>query len=194
MTTPQRLRSASGQSILEFTIVTPIILLILLGVVEVGYALLDKQVVTRVAREGSNLISRDVSIQDATTAMRSMATRPVNFADGSKMIFSVIKRGATTGTTNYDKLFLYQRYEYGTLSASSKLQTGGGSFSGAPDYEAVNADTDSRLQVTNVASNLVTAKGGMIYVTEIFSRHNLITPFQKFGPLLPETLYSIAYF
>ena len=47
-----------------------------LGVVEVGYALLDQHVVTKLTREGSNLISRDVTLQDAATAMQSMTTRP----------------------------------------------------------------------------------------------------------------------
>jgi hypothetical protein len=33
-----------------------------------------------------------------------------------------------------------------------------------------------------------------MYVTEIFTRHNLITPFNRFGINVPSTLYSIAYF
>ena len=36
--------------------------------------------------------------------------------------------------------------------------------------------------------------GGMLYVTEIYTRHPLITPFDRFGVQLPSTLYSIAYF
>ena len=120
---------------------------------------------------------------------------PVDFTNGSKLIFSVIKRGGTTGTANYDKLILYQRYEYGTLSYSSKLQTkGSGSFAGAPDYEAANSDGNTGLQVTNVPANLVSVKGGMIYITEIYSTHTLITPFDRFGVSVPKLLYSIAYF
>jgi hypothetical protein len=36
--------------------------------------------------------------------------------------------------------------------------------------------------------------GGMLYVTEIYSTHTLITPFNRFGISVPGTLYSIAYF
>jgi hypothetical protein len=191
----QRLLSASGQSILEFTIVMPLILLVVLGVVEVGYALLDQQVVTRLTREGSNLISRSTTIEDATTAMTTMHSRPVNFNDGSsRLIFSVIKRGGTVGTANFDQLFLYQRRVFGSYPGTSKLIHGGGSFNGAPDYEAVNSDNDPNLRVTNVDPNLVMNRGGMIYITEIYTRHNLITPFDRFGVPIPETLYSIAYF
>ena len=36
--------------------------------------------------------------------------------------------------------------------------------------------------------------GGMIYVTEIFTRHTMLTPLDRFGITVPDTLYSIAYF
>ena len=57
----------------------PLVLVIVLGVVEIGYALLDQHVVTKLTREGSNLISRDTTLQDAATAMRDMSSRPVDF-------------------------------------------------------------------------------------------------------------------
>jgi hypothetical protein len=159
----------------------------------VGYALLDQQIVTKVTREGSNLISRDTSLQDAATAMRMMSNRPIDFNDGSKLIFSVIKRGATTGTSNYDRLILYQRYEMGTLSNTSQL-IAGGSFGGPPEYVAANSDSDTSLQVTGVPAGMAPVVGGMVYVTEVFTRHTLITPLNRFGIIVPETLYSIAYF
>jgi len=192
----RKLAGCSGQSIVEFAIMLPLVLLIVLGVVEVAYALLDQQVVTKLTREGSNLISRDTSLQDAATAMASLSTRPVNLANGSRLIFSVLRRGATTGTSNYNQIILYQRYEYGNFTGSSQLSTrGGGSFRGAPDYEAVNADSNTGLQVTTVLPVALAADpGSMIYVTEIYTRHTRITPLDRFGVSVPETLYSIAYF
>ncbi len=106
-----RLKSSRGQSLIEFALIMPFVLVVALGVVEVGYALLDQHVVTKLTREGSNLISRDVSINDAVTAMRSMSTRPVDFNTRSRMIFSVLRKGSTPGTANYDQVILYQRYE-----------------------------------------------------------------------------------
>lgn len=190
-----RLRDSSGQSLLEFTICLPLILALVLGVVEVGYALLDQQVINKLTREGSNLISRGASLEDARIAMTSMSSRPVNFSDGSStVIFSVLLKGATTGTPNYNQIILYQRYQYGSLPASSRLNGGSGSRSGAPDYVATNPDGDTGLRITNVPNTLVTSPGGMIYITEIYSRHPLITPFDRFGGTVPQTLYSIAYF
>jgi Flp pilus assembly protein TadG len=186
-------RGERGQVLLEFTLVVPLILVLMLGVVEVGYALFDQHVVSKLSREGSNLISRDTSLGDAATAMRTLSSRPVNFNDGSsKVIFSVIKKVATVGATNYNKSVLYQRYEYGSYSGSSTLDNSGGAFGPSPEFTAVNSDNDARLQVTNVPSTI--ALGGMLYITEIYTRHPLITPFDRFGVQMPQTLYSIAYF
>ena len=189
-----RYRSERGQGILEFAIVLPLVMVLVLGVVEVGYALLDQHVVTKLTREGSNLISRNTSLQDALAVMRTMSTRPVDFSGDSKIIFSVVKKGATTGTPNFNIDILYQRLEYGNLVASSGLQTRGtGSFGSSPDYQAANSDTDTSLQVTNLPTGLVAA-GGLVYITEIYSTHVLITPFNRFGVSVPNRLYSIAYF
>jgi Flp pilus assembly pilin Flp len=189
------LKDTRGQSVVEFAMILPLLLVVVLGVIEVSYALLDQHVVTKLTREGSNLISRDTSLADAATAMTSMSGRPVDFNTHSRLIFSVVRRGATTGTSNFDKDVLYQRYEYGALAATSKVSTrGAGSYGAGPEYAAANADSDTNLQVTNLPSGIVLSTGGTIYITEIFTTHELITPFDKFGVTVPSTLYSIAYF
>lgn len=192
----QRIAAERGQSLVEFAIVLPLLVVLALGVIEVSWALLDNHVLTKLSREGSNLISRDTSLQDAATAMRSMSSRPLDFNDGSRLIFSVLKKGATTGSGNFDKVILYQRHEFGNLAGvTSSLSTRGtGAFRGAPEYEAINSDNDTNLQITNLPANLVLVRGGMLYVTEIFTKHPAITPLDRFGVRLPETLYSVAYF
>ena len=188
-------RSERGTSIIEFAFVMPVICVLALGVTEMGWALLDAHVVTRLAREGSNLTSRDTSLQDAASAMQGMSTRPVNFNAGSKVIFSVIRNVGTIGAANYNRPVLYQRYEYGSFAASSKLTiSGSGSFGPAPEYQAINSDSNTGLRVTNLPGTVGTTLGGMVYVTEVYSPHSLITPFNNFGFSLPTSLYSIAYF
>jgi hypothetical protein len=183
----------SGQALLEFALVVPLVMVMVLGVIEVSYALLDQHVVTKLTREGSNLISRDTSLSDAATAMASISSSPVNFTDGSsKVIFSVVKNVATVGASNYNKAVLYQRYAYGTMSGASILNNSGGTFGSAPDFSAANSDNDTSLQITNLPTTM--PLGGMLYVTEIYTKHPLITPFDKFGIQVPQTLYSIAYF
>jgi Flp pilus assembly protein TadG len=193
---PRALTGSSGQSLVEFAMLLPFVLVIALGVVEVGWALLDSLVVTSLSREGSNLISRDTSLQDAGTALTSMSSLPVDFANGSSVIFSVVRMGATQGTANNNALVLYQRRQFGTFSgtATSQVNSAGGSFGGAPDYQAMNADNDTSLQVTGLPANLIVVPGGTIYITEIFTTHTWITPLNNFGIMVPQTLYSIAYF
>jgi hypothetical protein len=82
---------------------------------------------------------------------------------------------------------------YGSNSGVSALNIAGAGSFPAPDYSAVNADSNTGLQVTNLPASLV-GTGGMIYVAEIYSTHALITPFNRFGVTLPTNLYSIAYF
>lgn len=190
-----RLRRTHGQGLIEFSLVLPILMVIVLGIVEVGYALLDQHVVSKISREGSNLISRDITLQDAGTAMKSMKTPPVDFDSGSRLIFSVIKKVATTGVVNTDKVILYQRYEFGSLSAASALKTKGpAAFGGPPNYEAPNSDTNANLQITNLPGNIIVASGGMAYITEVYTTHELITPLERFGITLPTKLYSSAFF
>ena len=71
----QRARDDRGQALLEFAVCLPLVLVLALGVIEVSYGLLDQHVVTKLSREGANLISRDTALQDALTAMKTMTTR-----------------------------------------------------------------------------------------------------------------------
>ena len=101
----------NGTSLIEFSLVLPLIIILLLGMMEVSFALLDQHIVTKLTREGSNLISRDTDLPTAANVLKGMSTRPVNFDDGtSKVIFSVIKNVSTTTATNYNQPVLYARY------------------------------------------------------------------------------------
>jgi len=189
------LRNTDGQSLIEFAMALPVIVILSLGVVETSWALLDAHIVTRLAREGSNLISRDTTLGDTASALQSMSTRPVDFNTNSRVILSVIKNVGTIGAPNYNQPVLYQRYEYGTLAGTSHLtMAGSGSFGPGPEFQAANSDTNTGLRITNLPPNVGTTLGGMVYITEVFSTHTLLTPLGNFGISMPQTLYSIAYF
>ena len=187
--------SEKGQTLVEMAFVLPIILMVSLGVVEVSYAVLHQHVISRITREGANLISRDVTLLDASNALKSMTTTPVDFADGSELILSVLKKGSTVGTANYDHVVLYQRYSIGTLGAASTLQTAGGAtFGPAPDFKVANSDTDTNLRITTLPASVDISRGGLLFVAEVFTSHPPLTPLDKFGVTVPPTLRSIAYF
>jgi hypothetical protein len=124
-----------------------------------------------------------------------MSTAPVDFTDGSQLVLSVLKKGSVVGTANYDKVVLYQRYSIGTIGAASTLTTAGnGAFGPAPDFRALNSDTDANLRITNLPGNVIMSTGGLLYVAEVFTQHAPLTPLDKFGVTVPPTLQSIAYF
>jgi hypothetical protein len=188
-------RDARGQSMMEFALVLPLLCLVALGVVEVSFALLDQHVVTRLSREGANLISRDVTLQVASQALRSMTSRPLDLDSNAAVIFTVIRKGATTNTPNYNEDIISQRFQFGALSGvNSSLRAPGGSFAGPPNYQALNSDNDTSLQVTGLPPDIVLPLGGMLYVAEVYTTHQLLTPVGAFGLPVPDRLYSIAYF
>ena len=191
----RRLSSATGQTMVEMAIVLPIVLMVSLGVVEVSYALLHQHVISRITREGANLISRDVSLLDTSNAIKNMTTTPVDFDNGSTLVLSVIKKGSVVGTANYNKIVLYQRYSIGTLGAASTLTTAGpGTFGPAPDFRAANSDTDANLRIINLPAGVDISTGGLLYVAEVFTQHTALTPLDNLGVTIPPTLRSIAFF
>jgi Flp pilus assembly protein TadG len=190
-----RVASEQGQTMVEMAIVLPILMMVSLAVIDVSYAVLHQHVISRITREGANLISRDVSLLDASNALKSMSTTPVDFTDGSQLVLSVLKKGSTVGTANYDQVVLYQRYSIGTLGASSTLVTAGTvTMGGAPDFKAPNSDTDTNLRITSLPASVDITRGGLLYVAEVFTSHEPLTPLDNFGVPIPPTLTSIAYF
>jgi hypothetical protein len=118
----------------------------------------------------------------------------VNLDSNARVIFSVLMNVPTTTASNYNRVILYARTSYGAIPGASHLNTSGGSYGPGPEYTATDPNGDTGLRVTNLPATVVVPTGGMVYVTEIYSRHTLITPFDRFGVTVPSMLYSIAYF
>lgn len=190
-----RLRDQSGQSVAEMAMMLPLIVTLSLGIIELGYALLDQHVVAKMSREGSNLISRDASIQFAFQALQSMRTGNIDFTSSSKVIFTVVKQ--PTSGTNAGVNVVAARYTGGAaVGGGSAITCSGcsGNLGSAPDYMAADPDNTSSLRVTAGVPAGSIGPGGYLYVTEIFTNHPLITPFDRLGIAVPTSLYSIAYF
>jgi TadE-like protein len=85
-----RLRNRRGQSLVEFAVVTPLLLLLIVGLMEFGRAWNISQVVTNAAREGARkaavLDSRGVELTpaEATDSVNSIVARVL--LDGSRIV------------------------------------------------------------------------------------------------------------
>ena len=60
--------------------------------------------------------------------------------------------------------------------------------------QAANSDNDTGLRVMNLPPNLIGAGGLPVHHRDLHAGITLITPFDRFGIQVPDTLYSIAYF
>jgi TadE-like protein len=187
-------RTQSGQALAEFGVVLPLLLLLVLGVIEFGYAIYRSLLIDALAREGSNLISRHTTLTDTETALRSAAPAAVPLDSNGCVILSVIKLG--TGGANINRPIVYQRYRFGSLSATSVLGSQPtGSYGPGPDYVARNADDDSSIRIAGALPNgLTLSPGNSVFVTEVVVNHRAVSPLARFGVSLPTTLYASAYF
>ena len=182
-------RSEAGQALFEFGITLPILSALVLGVIQLGYVLFQTLLVSSIAREGSNLVSRQVSISDAEMAMEAMSGI-VRFDVNSAVIVSVVKLGVSGANKNQP--IIAQRHNLGSFSAHSVLgDPPQDSYDVAPDYNALDADNDGSIVVTGTLPNGLTLTAGeSVYVTEVFTRSTSIVPFMP----IPDTLYASAYF
>ena len=179
----------AGQALFEFGITLPILMALVLGVIEFGYALFQVQIVTSMAREGSNLIARQVTINDAEAALQTMSGL-VRFDANSTLILSVVRLGV--GGANNNVPIIVQRHSVGAFAASSVLgDPPQSAYQGSPDYNAYDPDNDGSIRVSGVLPNGFTlTPGESVYVTEVFTQRTSIVPFMP----LPAMLHASAYF
>ena len=182
-------RHEAGQALFEFGVTLPILMALVLGVIEFGYALFQVQLVTSMAREGSNLIARQVTINDAEAALQTMSGL-VSFDANSTLILSVVRLGV--GGANNNVPIIVQRHSVGAFAASSVLgDPPQSAYQGSPDYNAYDPDNDGSIRVSGVLPNGFTlTPGESVYVTEVFTQRTSIVPFMP----LPATLRASAYF
>ncbi len=182
-------RHEAGQALFEFGVTLPILMALVLGVIEFGYALFQIQLVTSMAREGSNLIARQVTINDAEAALQTMSGL-VRFDANSTLIFSVVRLGV--GGANNNVPIIVQRHSVGAFAANSVLGDPPQSeYEGSPDYTALDPDNDESIRVSGTLPNgLTLTPGESVYVTEVFTQRTSIVPFMP----LPATLRASAYF
>jgi Flp pilus assembly protein TadG len=169
-------RSEAGQTLAELGIVMPLLLLLAIGVLEVGWTLFQSNTIRNYVRESSNLISRARTFQEAEQAIVSASSvgGPVRIGVGevdSRMILSVVTRGAAG--VNANQVIVLQRHQIGDLNAESEIQTSGGTYGGAPDYVATDPENDTGLRVSGALPNgYVLPAGQSLFVTEIFTRRD----------------------
>jgi hypothetical protein len=188
-----RRRRRAGQTLAEVAIVLPILFLMIFGLLELGWAMYQINVMRGYVREASNIISRNGTIQDAELGVIAAAAAggPIEIgrdSDKSTVILSVVTR-ASIGD-NVDLPIIIQRRSIGGLEKQSVLgDPPASAFGPAPDYNALDPSNDARL-VATLPDGYTLRDGQSLFVTEIFTRRERIIDVGE----LPDVLYASAFF
>ena len=78
-------RGQRGQDLVELTILTPLLLLIVLGIIEFGSLLDSQQAMSYLSREGANIASRGAPLGEVLTV--TMADRPGALGDFATVLW-----------------------------------------------------------------------------------------------------------
>ncbi len=173
-------KGESGQALVEFALIGSMMIIMALGVIDLSRAIFDKEVLSDLARTGSNLASRgpcSTLTACLSTAGNAVMTQPsdLNMSNSGMVIITAVQANAA-GTPS-----IIGTYTQGSVSgASSKVAVGG-----APVLPATTPAIPPPNQT--------------LYVTEVFYKFTPITPIGNFiTAIFPTTttltLYDVAYF
>ncbi|MEI6085327.1 MAG: TadE family protein [Verrucomicrobiota bacterium] len=175
-TRDRRWSGRSGQAMIEFALITMMLVVLLFGVIDFSRAIYERQVITSLTREGSNLAARGAgnsaaeSITNAVDAVIASAN-PLKINTKGRVVISAVlnSNGIFRVTAQLSK---------GGINVISKVRTGPGVPSTMP---ATNPVIPRQNQTT--------------YVTEVFYNFVPITPVGKLLKIiLPTQFYDVAYF
>jgi len=184
-------RRSRGQTLAEFGIVISVLIVMILGIFQVGYLIYQAYGTMNLAREAANLILREQSLDEAAAAIRSAQADPSFDAD-TRLILSVVQLGA--GGANQNHPIIVQRHVAGMLSGPSALgDPPSSSYGGGPTYTANDATNDTTIRAKMPLPNgLQVNPGQSVFVAELYVKRRDIVPLARVQ--LPTSLYAVAYF
>jgi Flp pilus assembly protein TadG len=166
----ERANDCAGQALLEFVFVCVMMLALSFGLIDFGRAIYQRQVLTALTRDGSNLASRGTTLTNTVDAVISSAN-PLDITTKGRVIVTAVfnSNGVYTISGQLSK---------GGLGATSKIGVGTGNPANMPD---------TTLPIPPLNQT--------VYVTEVFYSYTPITPIGKLLQMaLPTNLYDVAYF
>lgn len=161
---PSRLKTQRGTALIEFTLMLPIVLILVFGVMDFGHLVEQRMILTNVAREGGSLGSREDPLDANLLAVLSASGTPLSLSgpDG-KIVVTKIKAGTSVASP---KPVVSAQVSTGTLGMTSSISD-----------KLVNYGLTTNLYqhlVFNAANN--SADISQVTVVEVFYKYRPITP------------------
>jgi Flp pilus assembly protein TadG len=173
------MKDTRGIATLEFAFILPILCMMIFAVVDIGWLVESRLVVTNVSREGANLASHDLkSGADLLTYLASSSS-PIDLVGSGKIYVTTITAGTTAQAPDP---VIASQISTGNLSAASGITTG------AQDL-GLNGAIYNHL-VYNPTNKVADILG--VTVVEVYYHYTPMTPLASFIPGLPGTGTIIA--
>ncbi|SPE19120.1 hypothetical protein SBA5_200032 [Candidatus Sulfotelmatomonas gaucii] len=167
----KRLEDERGAALVELALCLSLLLTMTFGLIDFSLIIFDKQEMSGITRQGSDLASRGTSLTDTVTALGTQG-ESLNIGTKGRIIVTAV------ADVNKKPQIVDQAESPTGISVSSAIGTGVGNPASMPP-----------------SANTVLQDGQTIYVTEVFYSYTPITPIQKLLKIsLTSTLYEAAYF
>lgn len=165
------LRNARGQALAEIAIVLPLLLMLFVGTLELGFVLYQGHLVRKIAREAGSLLSRQVTLEATSTAMQGAIDAVPHlggFAGNATLILSVVQEG-NAGTSNDGKPIIVRRVTVGSIGGGSILgDPPQSAFGPAPNYPALDPASNTALQTEPLPNGLTIGPADVLFVAEVY--------------------------
>lgn len=163
-------RGQRGAALIEFALVLPLILLLVLATVDFGHLIQTRLIITNVSREGGSVASREINIDSNLTDLLEFSSSPLVMGGPDGRIY--ITRISAGQSDKAPSPTITTQITSGALAASSRHKASERDLGLSPNlYDHLVFD-----------SNNGTADIAAVTVVEIFYKYRPITPLSNLIP------------
>ena len=166
-------RHNAGQALIELSLISLLLITLLFGLIDFSRAILTRQVITNLSREGANLASRGTSLTSTLDAL-VLSANPLTIAGSSGKGYIIL---TSVGWDTNGKLVITAQEKMGAKPSSSKI---GNAIGDTPILPNPNIPDPSQKTLV---------------IAEVFYEYSPVTPVgTMLGSALPSKLYDVSYF